>query len=171
MRVFNRNPKDLYMKDEIFVKMALDAWQQQIAATDKLLNKFSDEQLMQEIVPGRNRGIYLLGHLTAVHDMMIPLLRFGDAALPELKRIFVDAPDKTVAEIPSAATLRTQWKEVNDRLSDYFNNLTPSEWFERHASISPEDFEKEPHRNRLNVLLSRTAHLSNHRGQLTLLAF
>ena len=47
--------------------------------------------------------------------------------------------------------------------------LPADEWFTRHANITEADFPKEPHRNRLNVLLSRTTHLSNHRGQLTLL--
>ncbi|HWZ04565.1 MAG TPA: hypothetical protein VNX40_13200 [Mucilaginibacter sp.] len=52
------------MSNEIFVKMALDAWHGQLKSTDSLLNKLSDEQLMQEVSPGRNRGIYLLGHLS-----------------------------------------------------------------------------------------------------------
>ena len=33
----------------------------------------------------------------------------------------------------------------------------------------PEDFIKEPHRNKLNVLLTRTTHLAYHAGQLALL--
>jgi hypothetical protein len=36
-------------------------------------------------------------------------------------------------------------------------------------TVSPEDFAKEPHRNRLNVLISRTNHMANHIGQLLLL--
>ena len=48
--------------------------------------------------------------------------------------------------------------------------LPAAEWFTRHANISEADFPKEPHRNRLNVLLSRTSHLAYHRGQLVLLA-
>ena len=67
---------------EIFVKMALDGWQGQLKATDATLDKLSDDELMNEVSPGRNRGIYLLGHLAAVHDMMLPLLRFGEARYP-----------------------------------------------------------------------------------------
>jgi hypothetical protein len=58
---------------------------------------------------------------------------------------------------------------VNKALSDHIKNLPADEWFTRHANISEEDFIKEPNRNRLNVLLDRTIHLSNHRGQLLLL--
>ena len=32
-----------------------------------------------------------------------------------------------------------------------------------------EDFIKEPHRNKLNIILTRTTHLSYHTGQLALL--
>jgi hypothetical protein len=157
------------MNQEIFVKMALDGWHGQVNATNALLGKLSDQQLMQEIAPSRNRGIYLLGHLAAVHDMMLPLLRFQDAMFPELHFVFVEAPDKAVAELPQVEKLRAHWTEVNETLARHFADLPPDEWFTRHASISPEDFLNQPHRNRLNVLLVRTVHLSYHRGQLNLL--
>ncbi|MBK8499021.1 MAG: DinB family protein [Flavobacteriales bacterium] len=154
----------------LFVKMAIDAWSGEVKATNALLDKLTDEQLMNEVAPGRNRGIYLLGHLTAVHDRMMPLLRFQDALHPELDKPFHDEADRVVAELPSIAQLRAQWKEVNDTLLDHMKRLPATEWFTRHASVSEEDFAKEPHRNRLNVVLSRTSHLAYHRGQLVLLA-
>ncbi len=155
--------------NELFVKMVIDAWNRELDATDKLLAKLTDEQLMQEVSPSRNRGIYLLGHLTAEHDQMMPLLRFQEATRPELKPIFLDAPDKVVATLPSLQQLRADWKTVNDTLMAHIARVPADEWFTRHANIAEADFPKEPHRNRLNVLLSRTTHLSNHRGQLTLL--
>ena len=157
------------MNNELPVKMITDSWRKQIIATNKILDNLSDEELLHEVAPGRNRGIYLLGHLTAYHDLMLPLLRFEAARYPELKPIFLDAPDKAVEAIPSAVQLRQQWKEINDALSAHINNVSAEDWFTRHANISEEDFIKEPNRNRLNVLLDRTIHLSNHRGQLLLL--
>jgi hypothetical protein len=59
---------------ELLVKMSLSAWDAQNNELNKLLNELSDEQLQKEIAPGRNRGIYLLGHLVAVSDRMIPLI-------------------------------------------------------------------------------------------------
>ncbi|MGN6341416.1 MAG: hypothetical protein ACTHML_10655 [Ginsengibacter sp.] len=52
---------------------------------------------------------------------------------------------------------------MNEALSNHINNVAAEEWFTRHANISEEDFLREPHSNRLNVLLDRTIHLSNHR--------
>jgi uncharacterized damage-inducible protein DinB len=150
-------------------KIVLDQWHSQLKSTDNLFDKLSDEQLMTETAPGRNRGIYLLGHMTAVHDMMLPLLRFEPSLYPELKPAFIDAPDKTVAELPSVAQLREQWKAVNEKLSSHISDLPDEEWLSRHASVSEEDFAREPHRNRLNVLLSRASHMGYHRGQLVYL--
>ncbi|GAC1420212.1 MAG: hypothetical protein NVS1B13_08710 [Flavisolibacter sp.] len=154
---------------ELFIKMAIDGWQAQLNGFNSLLDELSDNQIMEEVAPGRNRGIYLLGHLIAVHDLMLPLLRFEKGLYPELKPIFLDAPDKLVRELPSISQLRKQWKTVNEKLINHFNTLPGEEWFIRHANVSEEDFNKEPHRNRLNVLLSRTNHLSNHRGQFAFL--
>lgn len=157
------------MNNELLTKMITDKWQGQLTATNKIFDNLSDEKLMQEVAPGRNRGIYLLGHLTAVHDSMLPLLRFEAAKYPELRLVFLDSPDKAVDAIPSALKLRQQWKDVNETLSNHIKNLPAADWFTRHSNVSEEDFIKEPHRNRLNVLLDRTIHLSNHRGQLLLL--
>ena len=157
------------MNYELLIKMITDSWRKQVIATDKIFDNLSDEELLHEVSPGRNRGIYLLGHLTVVHDLMLPLLRFEPAKYPELKPVFLNSADKAVEAIPSALQLRQQWKDVNETLSDHIKNLPADDWFTRHLNISEEDFIKEPNRNRLNVLLDRTIHLSNHRGQLLLL--
>lgn len=157
------------MNDSLFVKMALDAWQTQIKRTDDLFTSLSDEELAKEIAPGKNRGLYLLGHLAAIHDHMLPLLGLGDALYPQLFGPFVESPDKTVKELLSVQDLRRYWKEVNEKLAAAFSSLSTSDWFQKHNAVSEEDFKKEPHRNRLNLVMNRTAHLANHLGQLLLL--
>jgi hypothetical protein len=155
--------------ERLFVKMALDAWVAQLNGTDALIDQLTDEELLHEVSPSRNRGIYLLGLLAAEHDLMLPLLRFQAPMFPELKPVFIDAADRAVANLPSVEKLRAQWKAVNGVLNDHMKNLSASDWFTRHANISEDDFLKEPHRNRLNVLLTRTIHVAHHRGQLVLL--
>lgn len=157
------------MREELFVKMVLDAWHTQLKYANDLFDVLSDEQLMQEVAPGRNRGIYLLGHLAAVHDKMLVVLGFGDSLEPELYKTFVMNPDKAIADLPSITELRLYWKKVNETLAQNFAKLTPAEWFQRHNSVSEQDFEKEPHRNKLNLIINRTNHLANHIGQLSFL--
>lgn len=149
--------------------MVLDAWYTQVKQADDLFNSLSDDQLKQEVAPGRNRGVYLLGHLTAVHDRMLPLLTLGDQRYPNLYKTFVQSPDKADADLPSIEDLRNYWKEVNNVLSEKFSAVSIEEWFQRHNAVSEIDFAKEPHRNKLNVVINRTNHLSNHLGQLLLL--
>ena len=133
------------------------------------MNSITDEQLQKEIAPTKNRGIYLLGHLIAVHDDMLILLDMGDKLYPELHKTFIDSPDKSVTEIPSAKELRERWSKQCEVLKQKFENLKPEEWFEKHTAVSTEDFSKEPYRNKLKIVLTRTTHLNYHTGQLVLL--
>jgi hypothetical protein len=155
--------------EETFIKMVLDAWHMQIKQADDLFNSLNDDQLLNEIAPGKNRGIYLLGHLTAVHDRMPSLLGFGDQRYPDLYKTFVENADKTETNLPPAEDLRNFWKETNNVLSENFSKLSVAEWFQRHNAVSEADFAKEPHRNKLNIVINRTNHLASHLGQLLLL--
>lgn len=154
---------------ELITKIVLDNWYSTIGNTNKLLGELNDEQLAADIAPGKNSGVYLLGHLTAVHDRMLPLLGFGDQHYAAYNELFLLNPDKSGREYPSVSELRTAWTETNARLDAHFKSLQPGEWLQKHTAVSEEDFNKEPHRNRLNVLLNRTTHLSNHLGQMLLL--
>jgi hypothetical protein len=157
--------------EALSVRLALNSWKQVIAQIDKTLSSLSDEDLQREVAPGRNRLYYLLGHLTAVHDRLFPLLRLGDRLHAELDEPFIAQPDKASPEDrTSAADLRAAWSEVNEKLTAAFEGLRPEEWLERHDSISAADFAKEPLRNRLAVLLSRTNHAASHEGQMRLAA-
>jgi hypothetical protein len=74
----------------------LNAWKTNIDRADKLFLALTPDQLEKEIAPGKNRLIYLWGHLTAVHDRMLPLLGFGPRLHPELDDIFLSKPDRSV---------------------------------------------------------------------------
>lgn len=155
--------------NQLILKMVFDRWNASIKNWNTLLNSFSDEQLQKEIAPTKNRGIYLVGHLVAVHDEMLVLLDMGKKLYPELHKPFIDSPDKSVAEIPSAKELRESWSKVCEVLQQKFEKLQPEEWFEKHSAVSADDFAKEPHRNKLNIIISRTTHLTYHTGQFVLL--
>lgn len=156
-------------KSNLAIKSSLDAWNSHITRTDKLFNELSNEQLQQEVAPGRNTGVYLLGHLAAVHDNLFTLLGIGDKMYPELEEVFLRSPDKSELKKPGVQQLRDFWQQVNEKLSEHFNRFTSEDWFEKHTSVSDGDFKNEPHRNRLNVLVSRTNHLAYHLGQLAFL--
>lgn len=149
--------------------MVLDAWHQYIKRTDDLFIELSDHDLLRQIAPGKNSGKYLLGHLTSVHDRMIPLLGLGKHLFPQVHDAFETKPDGEHVQGFDTAELRFRWKKVNTELTIHLEQLTFNQWFERHNAVSEDDFRKEPHRNKLNVIINRTNHLAWHYGQLLLL--
>lgn len=146
---------------------AINAWKQQISRIDQIVASSSDADLEHEIAPGRNRLYYLIGHLAAIHDRMFPLLGVGERHYTELDSPFLDNPDsKSVGVAPSE--LKRIWSDVNTRLTAALEQLEPAVWLTRHNSVSDEDFAKDPLRNRLSVLMNRTAHAAFHLGQMRL---
>lgn len=154
---------------DLLVKMIIAAWDAQNNQLSKLLNELTDEQLYKQIAPGRNRGIYLLGHLIAVSDAMLPLLGFCELLFPELQPVFIKNPDNAAEEMPSISTLKENLHTVNAKLNEHIKVTTATQWLERHTAVTAEAFVNEPHRNKLNVIISRTNHMANHLGQLLLL--
>ena len=154
--------------EQQLVDATLRAWRFNMDRTTKFFDGLSDEQLQAEIAPGRNRLIYLLGHLAAVHDGMLPLLGIGSRLHPELDATFLTTADRSVATLPSAAELKAASAEIDRALSDAFNSWSATDWLAKHTAVSDEDFVREPHRNRFSVLLSRNSHMAFHYGQLVL---
>ena len=154
--------------EELFVSVALNAWRSNIERANKIFGGLTAKELLQEVAPGKNRLIYLWGHLTAVHYAMLPLLGLGKRLHPEFDAAFISNPDKKRASVPSAADIGNAWKDVNNKLFEGFATLSSADWLQKHGAVSAEDFVKEPHRNRFTILLSRTNHMCHHLGQLAL---
>ena len=131
---------------ELFVKIAIDAWNGQLARTNELINTLTADQLQQQVAPGRNSGIYLLGHLTAVHDGLFPLLGFGQKLYPEMENIFIKNPDNAGLTKPSLDELTSAWKAVDLKLSKDMAGLTAEEWTQRHTAVTEEDSADRAHR-------------------------
>jgi DinB superfamily len=154
--------------EESVVRSAVQAWKLNVDRADKLFSGLTEHQLLNEVAPGRNRLVYIWGHLIAVHDGMLPLLDLGPRLHPDLDAPFLKGTDKAVTDIPPAADLKRRWDEVNARLIAGFSAFTPADWVKKHTIVSDEDFAANPLRNRLSILLSRTSHIAYHLGQAVL---
>src|SRR5271156_6781183 len=97
---------------ELSVQVAINSWRIVLERANKTLSNLKDAQLLKEVAPGRNRVIYLWGHLAAAHDAMFPILGLGERLHPELDAIFISSPDKARAQMPRATELRKYWDEV-----------------------------------------------------------
>jgi hypothetical protein len=153
---------------KLAIHTALSTWINSRKEAEALLTALPNERFNDTVAPGKNRGIYLVGHLIAEHDELAELLGTQRAYLP-YEALFLTNPDRFYPDLPSMVELRTVWGELHERLTDYMHQLTVDQWFGPHSRISAEDFESQPHRNRLAVLTSRNNHFAYHLGQLMLL--
>src|ERR1700748_717444 len=124
------NEQTDYTKQVIL--QARNAWAAQNKIASKFFNKYEDAVYENEIAPGRNRAVYLLGHLIAVNDGMITLLGLGDRLFPHLDETFIKSADKTVSDLPSVATLKQNWETLNEALTHRFDQMTTQDWMGRH---------------------------------------
>ncbi|HWE84890.1 MAG TPA: DinB family protein [Terracidiphilus sp.] len=155
--------------EEQLSNAALNSWKLVTGRLDAALAPLSNEQLQKQVAPGKNRLFYLIGHLTAVHDRMFATLGLGERVHPELDEVYITNPDRALPDPVSAADLKKAWGDVNSKLTAAFEKLTPQQWLEKHTAVSDEDFAKDPTRNRLAVLMSRTNHAAFHTGQAALI--
>src|SRR5258705_2720675 len=154
---------------QLAVKVVINSWKLVVGRAGKKFSALTEDQLLKEVAPGKNRLIYIWGHLTAIHDAMFPTLGLGPRMHSDLDAIFVTNPDKA-AQLPSASELKKYWDEVNGKLLSHFEGIAPDEWLLQHHAMSEEDYAKDPTRNRLAVLISRSKHASYHLGQAMLAA-
>ena len=154
--------------DELLVATVVSSWKQIVNRLDERFSPLGDEQLEKQVAPNKNRLLYLLGHLTAVHDRMLPLLAIGERLHPELDEAYISNPDRTFPDPLSPADLKKAWSEVNTAITSAVEKFSAVDWLKKHTAVSEEDFSKDPSRNRLAVFLSRTNHASFHTGQIAL---
>lgn len=163
-----KTEKSSEITKELFVKMALSAWETYNSRVTKLLDSLTDDQLLAETAPGRNRGIYLIGHLATVSDGLFTLMGWGEKLFPQLEGRFIKSPDRTCPDM-TVKEVRELWGRVYTKVTEQMSKMKADEWFAKHTAVSDEEFIKEPHRNKLNLLINRTNHISYHLGQLAYL--
>src|SRR5260370_31723634 len=93
------------------IDSALRGWKSKVERADKLFGSLSPRELEQEVAPGRNRLIYLWGHLAAVNDALLPLLGIGERLHPEFDGMFISKPAKSVQGTVSVQSLKTTWQK------------------------------------------------------------
>lgn len=155
--------------EELFSAIAIAAWKRVVVSVEKQVSSFSDDEVLMEVAPGRNRVYYIVGHLAAIHDRLLPMLGIGDRLHPELDDLFIEHPDRTFADRLNPTQVNRTLVEVNTAVTRGVEVMAPLDWLKKHAAVSEEDFIKDPTRNRIAVLESRTAHAMYHAGQIRLL--
>lgn len=155
------------LNEEVFLACAIATWKKSVERANSVFTGLDAAALETQVAPGRNRLIYIWGHLSATHDRMLQLLGVGERLHPEFDAIFLSSPDRSSA-LPPTPDIHAWWTEVTSRLDEGIAKLTTEDWLAKHAAISDAEFAKEPLRNRFSILLSRTNHVNYHLGQVAL---
>ena len=136
----------------------------------KVFETITEDDFHKPIVPGGNSPSWLLGHLADTDDTLLELFGIRSRMFPELIKIYHHERGTNQSGHLSKEELATKWKQIVTELDRTFKSMTESDWLSRHMIVSEEDFKKEPHRNKLNVMLSRVTHKASHLGQIALQA-
>ena len=155
------------LSEESLIAVAIATWKSNLERANKLFGGLDELALEKQVAPGRNRLVYLWGHLAATHDRMLQLLGIAERIHPEFDAVFLSSPDRA-STLPPVDVMRAWWAEVNRRLDASLRELKSNDWRARHTAVSEEDFANEPLRNRFSILITRTNHLAYHIGQATL---
>ena len=132
----------------------------------KKLDSISEEKFNTPIVAGGNSPSWLMGHLADTDDALLELFGIRKRLFPELAKIYHHEKGTNQTGHLTKDELKVKWSSILAELDSAFKTWSESDWHSRHMAVSEEDFKKEPHRNKLNVMLSRVTHKASHLGQI-----
>ncbi|HLZ15977.1 MAG TPA: DinB family protein [Cyclobacteriaceae bacterium] len=151
------------------IEICLLQWKTYNTRTQKMLDAMSTQNFNTPIVPSGNSPSWLFGHLADTDDKLLELFGIRSRLFPELEEIYHHDRGTNQTGHLSKEELTTKWKSISAELDRTFNAWTEKDWMSRHTAVSEEDFIKEPHRNKLNVMLGRVEHKASHLGQIAML--
>ena len=135
---------------------------------DMYLDELSDDELRSDIMPGKNHGVWVLGHLVASDDTLSEYLGYGPQLFPETQVYSQGSKLMPVENCKPTNVLRGQWKQVCEKNEQVYRQLIDEELDQPHLMISgnpEEDFFK----TKQGVIIYWTLHQAHHAGQLALL--
>lgn len=135
------------------------AWLLQNRKISDLVRKLNDEDLTKDVAFGRNSGLYLLGHLIASNDLLLPLFDFGEKMYPEYEKIFLCCPDKCAQNFPAVKEVKSHWFALNEHLNLKFASINKKQWI----------IESDKSYHQLKAMLTIVNHQCYHLGQLAFL--
>ena len=81
------------LNEETLIAGAIATWNSNLDRANKLFCGLDEAALQKQVAPGRNRLVYLWGHLAATHDRMLQLLGIAERVHPEFDAIFLPLSD------------------------------------------------------------------------------
>jgi hypothetical protein len=150
------------------IEICLLQWNAFNKRMEKTFETISDKNFHTPLVPNGNSPSWLLGHLADTDDALLELFGIRKRLYPELAKMYHHERGTNQSGHLAKAELMAKWKAIVEELDRTFKAMSEADWHGRHTAVSEEDFKKEPHRNKLNVMLSRVTHKASHLGQVAM---
>jgi hypothetical protein len=130
--------------------------------------RIPEEAFNLEVSPGKNNGVYILGHLVVSDDDFSVYMGKGDFLFPEYRNLFANGTKCLPPEkYPPVKEILEKWKAVCDKNEKIYQELKDSEFDEFHALC--EDPEKDWFKTKERVIQAWQLHQAYHAGQLGIL--
>lgn len=150
------------------LQICLLQWETYNRRMQKVLDTIKDEDYFKPIVSGGNSPSWIIGHLVETDDALLELFGIRPRMFPELAKIYHHERNANQVGHLTKEELTLKWKAISEELSKSFKSMNETDWLGRHMAVSEADFMKEPHRNKLNVMLGRVSHKASHLGQIAI---
>ena len=132
-----------------------------------IIGALSEDDLKKEISPGKNHGVWLLGHLITCEDDFALYMGKGEITYPEYQKMFAEGTKPlSFDNYPLLSEMKSKWKEMVDKNKKIYAELTDEELEQPHAQLTDEnDFCQ----TKKDICVHWQVHLMYHVGQLSVL--
>ena len=146
----------------------LDMWRNKIHESTEMFESLGANMAMEPVAPGKNRVIYLLGHLLVIHDAIFDSLELGKRRYAHYDVLFL-TPQHPANAYPPFGLLLQEWIVLNEDLTRQLSSLSHSQWQSKLHYVSEADFILKPYKNRFCGFQCLITHLYHHSGQMELI--
>lgn len=132
------------------------------------IDLLTDDEFKMEVSPGKNHGVWLLGHLVTAEDDLSTFLGKGDIMFPQYYEVFGQGSKLLPPEkYPPVSELKDAWKKVCEKNKKIYSELTDEELQQPHAMVK--DIDKDYFKTKDRVIMAWHFHQLYHAGQLAIL--
>ncbi|MEP7146575.1 MAG: DinB family protein [bacterium] len=133
------------------------------------IDSLTDEEFEMELSPGKNHGVWILGHLITSDDDFSLYMGKGELLFPEYHDLFGQGSMlQPVKNYPKVLVLRKHWNDIIGKNKKIYENLKDEEFEHPPANIA--DNKEDYFKTKARVIMAWQLHQVYHGGQLSVLA-
>ncbi|MEO8665859.1 MAG: DinB family protein [Ignavibacteria bacterium] len=155
--------------ENILVKKFLEQYIVMIEWVNLYINALTDKDFEMELSPGKNHGVWILGHMIASDDDFSLMMGKGELLFPEYQELFGQGSKlQPVKNYPAVEQLRKQWNDLFEKNKKIYEDLKDADFNQPPENTT--DANKDFFNTKAKVIMAWQLHQMYHGGQLSVLA-